>query len=150
MKLSTKNNETEKESYLSYFGEKESQYLISFIVMVILLVVNVISTISAVTKKINIVAAFNIALLIVIIVYVIVYWCRYTDAKKVVMLQYTERKTVITYNKIKGNEVNGVYCKMYIDDKDKNIIKDLKVGGKYELTYLDGTMGKYIISVKER
>ena len=150
MKLSTRIDETEKDRYLSYFGKKENQYLVSFIVMLLLLVVNIVSIASAINKKMTVLVVPQAILLALIIIYIIVYWCRYADAKKVVMLQYTEKNTVITYNKIKGNEVNGIYCKMYIDDKDRNIVRGLKVGEKYELSYLEGTMGKYIIDIKER
>lgn len=131
-----------------FFKDMERQYLVRLIIEVLLLVGNIFTQYRLVTAGSKLAWA-NVLLLLVIIVMFIADMARYKDAGKVVRREFQVRQKRVRYNKIKGNELNGIYCKLYIDDVDKNIIKGLKSGVEYDIVYLEDTMGKYIVEVKE-
>ena len=120
-----------------FFKDMERQYLVRLIIEVLLLVGNIFTKYRLVTASSKLVWA-NVLLLLVIIVMFIADMARYKDAGKVVRREFQGRQKRVRYNKIKGNELNGIYCKLYIDDVDKNIIKGLKSGVEYDIVYLEG------------
>lgn len=138
----------DREKYLNYFRKKEEQYLSAFIIVAMLLVLNVVSIINAIAMNKHVITILSVIMLFIILVNIVAYWCRYKDAKLVANGGGLEKNTVINFNKVRGNELNGIYCKMYIDDSKK--YDSLKANTKYEIVYLEGTMGKYVIDIKQK
>lgn len=148
--LDTKNFRREIMSgYIDYFKEKEKGYLKILIGVIIAIALSIITIVMCIIKGNTFSMIVNIIMTILWGIAIIVYETRYIDSKKVSNNKAIERKTRMVFKKITGNEINGIYCKMYIDDLNKEIVKNMYKGGEYEIVYLDNTMGKYIIDIKE-
>lgn len=142
--MSTPNLKTENlPDWKLWFFRESLKYQRWFVYLLIIIITNISMILYFVLGRKNSFGWLLAIPLVFLVINEIAYGVRKKDVEKLLnaSIDLTETK-VITVNSIKGKEINKDYCYNYM----KACGERIKLGHRYQITYLKDTMGKYIIN----